>query len=354
MLSCIVTVVLVILGTATLARSIGENVVAQNNLGAVQAFWAAEAGANRALYELRSNFVQSGTDLFSGAVGSSGAVYTVDVAANGTTRVATAEGTSPAFLSASVQRRIEVVISQAEPPNFYDHAVYTAGDLVINGNSYTVTGDVRYADDLDAANPGRIDGSIIADESITPLARFDFQQLRDMSAAQGNVYAPDGNKVVNTVTGSEAFPSSFWNTRGDDGVDNDIDGIVDDADEWVPNIVYVECDLQLNGSIGTIGGFFVVVGDIITDPNEADNLTINGRGQIDGVVYTRGEFRVNGGGGTLNVNGGVWAGEEVRLNGNVDVQYNADYMAAIERLNADPAPQIVIWKDLQNPYPLTN
>ena len=43
-------------------------------------------------------------------------------------------------------------------------------------------------------------------------------------------------------------------------------------------------------------GFIYPLGEIV------DDTVINGNGTIDGVVYTLGEFRINSGGGNLNVN----------------------------------------------------
>lgn len=97
----------------------------------------------------------------------------------------------------------------------------------------------------------------------------------------------------------------------------------------------------------------MVVGDVITNPSGTYDATINGNGQIDGAIYTRGEFKVNGGGGGLNVNGGVWASEEAELNGNAQVAYNQTYMSAIGSFNITTQVQVTSWKDMQNPYQLT-
>ena len=48
--SLIVVVILAILGTATISRSISESRMAQRQLESAQAFWAAEAGIQKALW----------------------------------------------------------------------------------------------------------------------------------------------------------------------------------------------------------------------------------------------------------------------------------------------------------------
>ncbi|MBI5144106.1 MAG: hypothetical protein HZA30_03460 [Candidatus Omnitrophica bacterium] len=111
-------------------------------------------------------------------------------------------------------------------------------------------------------------------------------------------------------------------------------------------MVYVETNLVLNGNVGTLGGFFVVAGDVVTNPGAEADTTINGNGTIDGTVYTLGDFRINGGGNGLGVTGGVWGRDEVRLNGNATVSYNQDYMNAISGLNIGFKPQIVSWKEI--------
>lgn len=325
----LVIVVLTILGVAIFNKSVSERALAQKYVDFTQAFWLAEAGVNQALYALRDNYDTasvSSTELGPGG-------FSASIATSGSDKIVLATGEVPSGGTPRASRTIEVEISKAIPANFYDNAIYSAGEVDLNGNSYTVNGNVIYGDELDYSQ-NHITGTVTGDPSISPLARFDFQELRDLSAAQNNVYVEDGPKLVNQVTGSEAFPSSFWYSAG------------------VPNIIYIEGDLSLNGNIGTIGGFFVVVGDVLTNPNAAEEASVNGVGTIEGIIYTRGEFDVNGGAGNLNVNGGVWAGEEAELNGNANVTYNQAYMEAIEALDLVGTPQITSWDDTQNPYGL--
>jgi len=348
-LSCILIVVLIILGAAILSRSIAENRLAQNNLEITQAFWLAEAGLSQALDNLRGNFnIAAGTDIWSGSLSLIQGEYSVDLGPiSNQQRTVTAHGFVPSRSQSRQERVIEAVARQFIPPNFYDYAVYSAGDVDFNGSSYSVSNNqpspddkaIVYADEYDVQHPDNITGSSNQDVSIAPLALLDFQQLLTVSQGQGNVY--DQDRLDDVGKGDDSFPGSFWHSLPTDPAD---------PTTGVPNIVYVTEDLSLNGNIGTIGGFFVVVGDIITDPDETDDMVINGTGQIDGVIYTRGTFRVNGGGGNLNVDGGVWAGEEIRLNGNAHLTYNQDYMSAIEALGINADAQFISWRDTQNIY----
>ena len=334
-LSIFVIAILMILGIALLSQSITEHNLAKRYLNSTNAFWAAEAGINRALEELRSNYSQCGANLWSGALSSVDSGYEVDVACVGQDRNLTVRGFAPA-LASQTQRILESTVRKDIPTNFYDNAVYSAGDIDLNGTSYSITGDVLYADDCE--NSDNIIGDVTQDSSVTPLALLDFQQLLTISLGQGNFYDEA------RLDSGDDFPVSFWYSPPTDP---------SDPTTGVPNIVYITEDLELKGNFGTVGGFFVVVGDVITSPDDIQDATISGNGQVEGMIYTRGDFRVNGGGGNLNVDGAIWAGEEARLNGNAHVAFNQDYMTALENLGIDSDAQVISWREQINPYSLT-
>lgn len=314
------------MGGIIMNRSISEHAIAKKYLESTQAFWLAEAGVNKALKELRNNFSVGGTGLWPNIMGSG--AYAVDVInISSTEKRISAHGYIPNSTSPRITRTLEVSVIRITPPSFFDNAIYSAGSITLNGDTYEVNGNVTYAttiNDDDHINPG----PPIQNASISPLARLDFSQLYILSQGQGNVYN------ATRLAAKDPFPGSFWFNES----------------LGIPNIVYVVGDLTLNGNIGTIGGFFVVVGDVINTPDITQDSTINGNGQIDGLIYTRGEFRVNGGGGNLNVNGGVWAGELARLNGNARVDYNATYMAAVEGMNLTGSAKVGTWQDTQTLY----
>lgn len=346
-LSFIVIVVLSVLGSAIVSRSIHEANIARRYSETAQAFWIADAGVNRALKEIKNNYAITGNSLWGTSLGDG--TYSIDVSnvtINGEScKQVTACGYIPNSANPRAERCLQTIMEKHIPANFYDNAIYSAGDIDLNGCSFIVANNepapdnkaILYAEDFDVQHPENITGTTTKDTSISPLAMLDFQQLLTLSQAQNNVYAYVGSKLKNTTTGSQSFPAGFWY----------------DAAQTIPNVVYIKGDLTLNGNIDTIGGFLVVAGDVLTNPDGEYDATINGNGQVQGVIYTRGEFSINGGGGGLNVNGGVWTGHEAELNGNANVTYNKTYMDAVSSLNINASVQIRSWKDQQNPYTLS-
>ncbi|NQT28193.1 MAG: hypothetical protein HQ570_01190 [Candidatus Omnitrophica bacterium] len=348
-LSLIVVVVLAIVGAVMLSRSISESRLAQRELESAQAFWAAEAGVNKALYELKQGSTfdneSAGTNKWPVSLTQGG--YSIGLGAkSGNSRTVTVSGYFPAT-SPTMTRKIEVVVSKPPlPPNLFDHAIYTSGDLTSNGAAGSVTGNIIVGGTF-TDNGGTTMGTPTIDSSINPIARLNFGDLEIASIAQNNDYetSKNGKKYYEPGTTTEkALPGDFWYTTADDGVDNDGDDIVDEADEWVPNIVYIDGDIDISGS-GTVGGFFIVGGDMIAD------ATLGGSGILDGIIYMLGELAINGGGGedTLNINGGILAGGNTTLNGNPTIEYNSAYMNAIKNNTpVDSDPGINSWKDISD------
>jgi hypothetical protein len=321
-LGFVIILVLAILSSAIISRSISESNFARRNAEAAQAFWLAEAGVNRALDELRSDYSATGTGQWLTTLGSG--QYNVDVAVNGQKRTVTGHGYVPSLASPRTQRDIQAILEKNDPPNFYDYAIYAAGNIASKSNAFTITGDVIYAGTI-ATKPGNITGSVTDDPSINPLAQLDYDQLRVISQAQGNYH--DASHL------NGPFPASFWY--------NEPAGI--------PNVVFLEGSLKVNAK--DIGGFFVLAqnGDVTYDAD------IGGNFSLDGCIYTQGNVKLDGGGSVdLNVDGGIWSGKNSTLNGGITVAYNAVYMNAIKLLNIVMVVQISSWRDTHDPYYLTH
>jgi len=310
----IVIIVMLVLGTVTLSRSVSERCLIKRTNDSLQAFWLAEAGINQALLNLRNNF--DITQVSPVALGPGGFSATISYVSENS-RLIEASGFIPFTPPYTGQRNIKATMIRSQPANFYDNAIYTASDITIQGSSYNIEGNVRYGGDItDTANIH--DGVAIKDASINPLALLSFQQLRDISISQGNYH--DAEHL------DGPFPDSFWY----------------DETAGIPHVVFLEGSFDLSGKT-KVGGFYVVGGEVIYD------ATISGNVAVDGAIYSRGTFTINGGGNALNINGGVWSNETV-LNGGVDVRYNEDYMNAIKNLGIAYSVQITNWQDMSNPY----
>ncbi|MFA5271618.1 MAG: hypothetical protein WC412_04680 [Candidatus Omnitrophota bacterium] len=323
--------VLTILGAAFVSRSISESHLAQRNLEFTQAFWLAEAGVSSALKELRADpYLAVGTVL-----GTAQYRFTLlsktDIA--GVQRYTIkAEGCIPNgcnfalpnfgnLSSCRIIRALEAVFTKYEfiPSGFYDNAIYSAGNVTI-GSNCPVTGNVFSGGVVN----GIADGDVTQNDpvlSTNGLPTLNFSELRQTSIDQG---------WYNPNTHTTEFPTgSFYYSPG------------------VPNVVFVEGDFSIVGGKEVVKGFVVVGGDTVYDAE------IGGNASVDGCVYTRGNIWLHGGGGPniLNVNGGVWAGGTVLMNGNEEIKYNKEYMDAIKNgLHPNTDIKITAWQDTQNPY----
>lgn len=336
-----VIAVLTILGVGFVNHSIAEHNICQRHADSVSSFWLAEAGMNHAFHELQSDFSFSGAsgDVNQGEY--SQGEYSVDVEAVGSLRRVVSHGSVTDIGLASTERAIEAVVLRGTPENFPDYAIYSSGDIDFNGDRYSVEGNVLYAVDK-LVQHNNVNGTYTHDTTARPLGYLDFGNLRTISESQGNFY--DADRLHDVRIGLDTFPESFWNSAPTDP---------SDPTTGIPNIVYVDCDLALNGDIGTIGGFYVVVGDVVTNPENIEDLSVNGCGEIDGVVYTRGDFVINGGAGGINIYGAVYAGEEARLNGNTHVVHEPYYQRALEPFLDDDRIRVIFWRDRQNPFKLS-
>lgn len=334
--SYIILTVLLLFGTIFFTRIVNDRKLLDISRERQEAFYLAEAGVDRAVDELNTDFSFAGT-ASPQALGRGEYEVTVTIL-SASRRSVDARGYVPSKADTRASRRIEAIVRRQTPPNFYDYAIYSSHDIDFNGSSYSVTGDIIYADSVD--NSANVAGTLTQDASVSPLAQFDFAVLRAMAVSQGNLY--DTARLSDVQKSKDSYPSSFWFSAPTNP---------SDPTTGTPNVVYVEGDMVLNGNIGTIGGFFLVVGNVLTDPEDTSDTSINGNGQVAGCIYTTGKFRVNGGGGNLNVNGGVWSGTDSVLNGNATVTYNSSYMDSIESmvngLGASGVAQLVSWREIE-------
>jgi len=326
-----------ILGAAFLMRSVSERVVASKYFDSTQAFWLAEAGINQAIKNLRpphdfAAVVNIGCTLLPNTgmyTANIGEVF--DETETSAKRMVTARGYIPANCNCdpncSVTRIVEAEMLKFEkiPPYFYDNAIYAAGNVNI-GSNCPVNGDVFSGGTI----AGTVNGTTTQDDpdlNNDGLPLLSFDELVQKSIDQG-WYDP--------ITHTTTYPTaSFYH-----------DPISPTHPYGVPNVVFVNGDFTLVGGKQVVKGFIVVGGDTIYDAE------IGGNALIDGCLYTRGDIWLHGGGGKIiNVNGGIWAGGTVLLNGNEQIDYNKAYMDAIkEGLHPNFDVQVTSWRETQNPF----
>ena len=320
---------LTIFSTAIISSNFSENTFAQKYLESTQAFWLAETGIERALYNLRNNStIVDKTALGQGA-------YSVTIVDNGNnTYNVTSQGAIPFDAPFVANRVIEAKLEAIPiPTDFYDYVVWASGNILIKGtgkgNFGSVGGDVISGGNINtipaATPPGDvITGSISSnDATATPLPLLDFKKLRYISQIQGNYYTAADLK-------NPTFPTSFWYDQG----------------LGIPNVVFIEGNLVLKGG-NEVGGYFIVGGDTVY------TTTISGNVGLDGCIYTPGPINVDGGGTNLNINGCIWAGS-VLLEGSITITYNEEYATGIETSGSNvPIIRPTSWRETQNPYQLS-
>lgn len=320
---------LLVLGGVFFARTMADRKLLDIQKDDLQVMYLAESGVDRALYQLRQdkNMPDATSSVYSL---DSNRSYKYNITTSSGNKIITGYGYVQRPDGRVVEGRVETV---ARFPNFYGNALYSAGDIEIKGSSYSVSGEAVYATAITGITTN-ITGGATRDESISPLAEFDYAALRAIAESQFNADTTANNNVytVDELQNKTAFPEYFYNQN------NPANG---------PNVVYVEGALSVSGN-STLGGFFVVVGNILDDPNAVVDVSTGGTLNIDGCIYTRGELTIKG---DVEVRGGVWAGEGITLDGGITVLYDADNMADIKSIAGDPTAnqplQFKSWRRLK-------
>jgi hypothetical protein len=338
--------VLLSLSASVIAHSIQEKRAFEITKDKSAAFYLAETSLDNALAVLMSNQNYAGTtspvSVYRGTTLVGQYEATVDNISSNLRKITVTsyvpqETVAPGEVRQMAKAEAVARIATTPPPaNFYDYAIYSAGEIEFTqqgGNNPLVTGDVIYADSISSGN---VSGTKTHDATISPLTHLSFQDLRNKAQSQFNAHTIAHNNIYTTadLAAKAAFPADFYY--------NSIPG-------GEPNVVYVEGDLTLKGNI-TTGGFFIVVGNILVDPTVTSDTTINGNVAVSGCIYSTGEFTLNGGGNALNVDGGIWAGEEAEFKGATEVQYNATYMNVVKNLVdslSSVTVQLLSWRQLE-------
>lgn len=361
----LVIAVLLILGSALVARTINDNKIATRSKQATQAFELAEAGIDRALRALRGNFTAPRDPLdntlitmgiatsnpfaLPSNVGATPIIgqyrYRIDNTSDSNVTRIRAMGYVPHTGSPVVTRWVEVYVEITQPPgSFFNNTIWTTGNVTLNGTSYNVNGEAT-PDGIDNDQDGSTDEageggnvcygtSIVGDPSNidgtedkllagTKFYYLNFDTFKEMATTQGYFYTT-ANLADKTYMKDHPFPTTFWNP----------------SDPSKPNVVYLEGDLDVSGNIG-LGGIFIVAKDVIASAGSAE---IGGTIDVNGIIYSLGNIKIHG---TVDLSGAVWGGSGgVELDGNVDLGYNYTYINTFKSLiQNNPSVNIRSWHE---------
>jgi type II secretory pathway pseudopilin PulG len=399
-LACIVVVVMIILGGATLSRSVSENTIAQNNLEAAQAFWAAEAGIQRTLYSINTDDWTGwnwdpdnpATRTINQNIG--GNAFQVTATDVGTNEPkATSSGTmgavarnigvefktkiDPKFTCAAFGD-VEVVMSGNGETDSYDSSLGAYGGLNVNVNgdvatngtalgAISLSGNATVNGDVGTGPGGTIELSGNAGYTGEPSDNID----RDLDSVEipadlnglgsGGNYNVSGNQS-STISGGDYKYSSI-NVQGNGTlyIDGEVRIYVTGGSSFSitgnGKVILNEgasLELYVDGTCNIAGNGVVNDTDLpenfllySTYSEGGNGVQIAGNGDLIGAVYAPDcRVQVSGNGDVF----GALVGDEVHIPGNGDVHYDE---ALLNLEDEQPEYVIKIWRDLQNPFPLS-
>jgi hypothetical protein len=318
----IVIALLLVFSTAMFIRIVHDQKSLQRNIDNTQAFWLADSAFSQAALNWRQNGNLTNINITSmGTIGQyefKNATVPYANSNSTTRRIYIAYGYVPNAAAPRATRRIELYVPMFPDGNY---ALITDDNITVSGSSNTIRGDVLYGGNLTGTLNVEAPGTQAIQDPNFNFELLNFTYLKAQSKLQGNYF--NGNFTPNKS------PASFWYNNITNGT---------------PNIVYLDNQtLDLKGN-DQIRGFVVVGGNTTYD------ATIVGNSQIDGCLYTLGDFIDKGGGSRIDVNGTIWAGGNADLKGSVDLNFNVVYYQAMKILIG--RGMHVTWRDLDNPYQL--
>ncbi|MFH2137484.1 MAG: collagen-binding domain-containing protein [Candidatus Omnitrophota bacterium] len=389
-----VIVVMAILGASLLGRGAVEAVSMQSFSNDVHAFWLAEAGLQRAVWELNNGggtwagwATAGSTKTLSTSWGSSGEFDIIVDGYSGLSPVVTVTGYYPSKTSARLSIR-SVQAEAQKSGSIFRYAAFSNGELTMSGQAYTdgydssqgayggtnisSDGDAGTNDDINIGGNAYIDG----DASTGPSGSFS-----DPTYVSGNI-EHDNNETLPVVTvpayltaladgggisGSTTLASGnykFWYINLSSKSVVNITGPADiyltgstsisvsgqaaieiDAASTGPVNIYFDGDVSLTGqgitnTTGTPSNLFLY------GTGASQEVKLAGQGDFYGAIYApTAALKLTGQGSLF----GSFIGEEVTISGQGGVHYDTQ----LGNLGAASSPFTVSsWKDLSEPYPL--
>jgi hypothetical protein len=360
-LSFILIAVLTVLGAASLSRSISESRIARRYSESTQAFWLAEAGINRGIFELRKNYDWTG-------ISEDKYFVTVEDLGNFRKKIIS-KGCVPNITSSRITRVLEVIVEKSVLPLWWaifgDQEIKISGSAVIDSydsskgryigtpidkdgdvgtnsivnKSVKLTGSVIIYGDVivgPGGDPSKVisaSGSVIIDGQ--RLAADTVTTLPNVQVAPGLTNLGDlrleGSRNLSLPAGSYWYSSIKISGSSSLSTSGDV-------------TIYVDDKVEFSGS-SVVGGdnqppklTIIVLGD--------EDVRFTGNNTFYGSLYApRSEIKISG---SVEAFGAV-IGKEMDISGSVRFHYDKALNPTGTR---QATVKVISWKDTQNPYKL--
>ncbi|MBU0634092.1 MAG: hypothetical protein KKB82_00170 [Candidatus Omnitrophica bacterium] len=386
-IALIVIVLLTILSTGIFVRSISETKSAAVFTNAKRAFWLAESGIQKGIYELNYNGAWSGTTQNSLSSGGdyeisltslSGSRYQITstsyfpskAAANAVARTITAILKKSFSFDYATYAGADLSLAGNAATNSYSSSegaygtssinangdVGTNGDISGSGNNYAVNGDAVISPDGEFDESDHISGDIVQQPEVTlilPIVPATLAALSSSGSISSTTTLSSGDyKYLNinlsssdtlTITG----PVNLYLTGATSISTSGTSSIVVDSASSGAVTIYFDGDVDLTGQ-GITNATNTPSNLLLLGTNSSEqDFDVSGQADFCGAVYApTADMRISGQ-GTLC---GSFVGNDVALSGNAAIHYDED----LEDMELDLGSyQVESWKDSQSPYAVT-
>lgn len=330
------TVILVLVGA--LVTFVGQEAkIARNSLAAEQALQLADAGIEKAVWQL--NETAGGYSGETGTVLGTG-VFDVSVAAiSGSVKEITATGYAPSNTNPRATRRIKVKVSTETTAVSFVYGVHVGGGGLLMENSSQVIGNVYSHGNVEMRNTSSVTGDVLAaldsrifgDPVISGAARAN--EISDASIGKNassttsiSNSAISGHAYADTITGSDITKNAYYQTSisGSTVGGSTFPGTA--APGQLPEIPLAITDTQIDDweTVAASGG-------VHTSPCPYEITS----GTVDlGPIKINCDFTVSGT-AIVNINGPIWVNGSLDVKNSAQVKLSASYGTDSEVIIAD-------------------
>jgi hypothetical protein len=350
--------ILVTFGVALLTMTSNDSKLSTLQRESTRAFYLAETGIEKAIWYLNSSEDNPDGLYFMGPFdgGTTTEFYNVVFSYDlGPPEIKTLTSTGKVVGGGEYNkgtRKIEVKLIKGVSPSSsltYDYAIFTNGNMTLNGESLTFVGNIHSNGDLtinanslnivgDATVTGNTNKPEFTDPSprqLFPHIDWDyFLQLAESEINGGYYYDED--------------PSTYGETTKVFNVPEILTGI-----HYIDGNVVIKSDINLqnativaNGTITVLGNGDVTLLNKIEDHPLAliakGDITIGGSVHGEGIIQTEGNIVNNG---TVEINEGAIYAQLGTFNGGGAVEFNVCYATALTGIQV-PGTGFPVWKKL--------